>query len=218
MQEVSPKNNDELPRAYILAGGRSRRFSSGDKARVVTNGQPQLRSLIEQLKSVGHETQVVADHSDRYADMGIVSLVDECPGSGPFSAVLAAINHERSEESESASRGILLLPCDLLRWRAEWSERLRHREASVVCFASTDQEKSFQPMPAFYQAALEPPLRAAFDDGERSLRRWITKFAERQPSEVHVVQATESPRNWSFNSEQELSQLLQKLGAGGNAE
>ncbi|MEM7561018.1 MAG: molybdenum cofactor guanylyltransferase [Planctomycetota bacterium] len=216
MPEVSPKQTDELPRAYILAGGRSRRFSSGDKARVVTNGQPQLCSLIEQLKSAGHETQVVADETDRYADLGVSSLVDECPGSGPFSALLAAIDHERSEESESASRGVLLLPCDLLRWRAEWSAQLRHREASVVCFASTDQEKSFQPMPAFYRVALEPSLRAAFDEGERSLYRWLSGFAEKQPSEVHVVHTTETPRDWSFNSEQELSALLRRLAAGGS--
>ncbi len=218
MQEVSPTQTAELPRAYILAGGRSQRFSSGDKARVVTNGQPQLCSLIEQLKSAGHDTQVVADESDRYADLGIASLVDECPGSGPFSALLAAINHERSEESKSASRGLLLLPCDLLRWRAEWSEQLRHREASVACFASTDQEKSFQPMPAFYRVALEPSLRAAFDDGERSLKRWITKFAEKQPSEVHAVHSIKTPRNWSFNSDKELSALLRRLDAGGSTE
>ena len=217
MARVSPKQTDKLPRAYILAGGRSRRFSSRDKARVVTNCQPQLCSLIEQLSSAGHDTQVVADRADRYADLGIVSLVDECPGSGPFSALLAAIHCECSGESESASRGVLLLPCDLLRWRAEWSEQLRDGDASVVCFASTDQEKSFQPMPAFYQIALEPSLRAAFDDGERSLQRWLMKLSEKRPSEIHVVQATETPRDWSFNSEQELRALLRRL-AGGSTE
>lgn len=68
---------------YILAGGRSSRFGS-DKARAALHGRPMIVRIAELLRPVAESMIVVAEQSDKYADLGLLTIADAIPGQGPL--------------------------------------------------------------------------------------------------------------------------------------
>lgn len=187
--------------AYILCGGNSVRFGS-NKARVSIDGQPHLLRLAKSLRHQGHETHFVADSSDRYLDLGIATIVDAQPESGPMAGLISAARHR---DSHYGSGWLLLLSCDQLRWKPEYFQWMAERvkpEAVAVTYHST----SLQPIPGLFHTRIKSVAEAALANSQLSLKRMLESGGE-----AVSIEQSENPRDWCFNSTAELNALLDKL-------
>ncbi len=187
--------------AYILCGGQSVRFGT-DKARVRIDHQPHLLRLAKSLRNQGHETHFVADSIDRYKDLGIATIVDVQPKSGPMSGLIAAAKHRASYYG---SGWFLLLSCDQLRWQPKYFHWLAsHVRANLD--AITYRDPRIQPIPGLYHTRIETAAEKALVVNQLSLKHML------ESSKAAVsIDENENPRDWCFNSQAELNSLLDKL-------
>ncbi|MFO0942189.1 MAG: NTP transferase domain-containing protein [Pirellulales bacterium] len=190
-------------RAYVLAGGESRRFP-GDKARAVVEGQPQILRLNRQLMEAGHQVHFVADRTDRYADLGLECIVDQHPGSGPLGGLITALSHHQVSVGDG---WILLVGCDQLVWRSAWSycedelDRMANSVSSLVWKAEL-----FSPVPGYFHTSALASLRILWDSGARALRS-LQDHADLQPGSLRTQPM--HPSCYSFNTPEQLHHFLQ---------
>lgn len=149
--------------AYVLAGGRSRRFGS-DKARATVEGVPLVVRVVRRLQLRAPSVHVIADRPDRYADLDLPTLGDLEPGRGPLGGLATALRH-------ASSPWIWIASCDLLDLRPRWLDRLeaaRSGAGSAVAFrgpsgeggaSGEDRAGRWQPFPALYRTSLEDEVR-----------------------------------------------------------
>jgi molybdopterin-guanine dinucleotide biosynthesis protein A len=103
--------------AYILAGGRSRRFGE-DKAEVEIDGKPQLVRLTDDLHRLGCSVSVVTSRPEAYRQLGLRTLVDRRPGLGPLAGLERAL--EDAEPRAWPVPWVLVLACDTLELPSRW--------------------------------------------------------------------------------------------------
>ncbi len=188
--------------AYILAGGQSSRFGS-DKALISVAGQPQLLRLRDLLERQGHATHVVADRPDRYEPLQISCLVDVASQSGPLAGLAAALTHRLERHGPG---WLLLVNCDQLSWLPAWYSTLTAASAAAeaVVFGEPAQ---LQPLPGLYHSHLLSRVVTALEAGHLSLRRLLTEVR------AATVMGSPLPQEWSFNTPDELAQLISRLQA-----
>ncbi|GIW98186.1 MAG: hypothetical protein KatS3mg111_1519 [Pirellulaceae bacterium] len=217
-------DEDRLP-AYLLAGGRSRRFGT-DKALVAVDGRPQLLQLIDQLShdEAGRlrPVHIVADAPDRYQQLGLDCLVDTIPGGGPVAGLATALDHRIEHYGPG---WLLLVPCDQLLWDPTWEAALKsgrrptvggvlfgaqpsphnppspHRMNAPPSAWSADAKK-FHPLPGLYHTRLRPTVAARLHASScGSLQSLV------DDSSCAIVPTTTLPDQLSFNNQQELAAL-----------
>lgn len=187
--------------AYILCGGQSARFGT-DKARVRIDRQPHLLRLAKTLRNQGHETHFVADSNDRYKDLGIATIVDLQPESGPMAGLVAAAQHR---QSYYGSGWLLLISCDQLRWQPNYFQKLADRVTSDRA-AITYGDPAVQPIPGLYHTRIETTARVAIEQRQLSLKRMLESS-----DAAYSIEASDNPRDWCFNTKAELNALLDRL-------
>ena len=186
--------------AYVLAGGQSKRHGS-DKAMVEIDGLPQLIRLKNMLADCGHDVHVVADREDRYGELGISCLQDVAPNCGPLAGLATALQHRLA----AADGGwLLVLSCDQVLWRAEWLSSLAATVLATTSSVVFEQLGRRQPIPGIYHSRLLAPLRKALVDGRHSLQSLLDEC----PSST--ITAAPNPRDWSFNTPEELAHILSR--------
>ncbi len=186
---------------YILCGGQSVRFGT-DKARVRIDHQPHLLRLAKSLRSQGHETHFVSDSVDRYKDLGIATIVDLQPESGPMAGLISAAKHR---ETCYGVGWFLLLSCDQLRWQPKYFHWLAGR-AQADLEAITYRDPFVQPIPGLYHTRIQGAAENALANHQLSLKRMLESSHA-----VVSIEESENPRDWCFNSQAELDALLDKL-------
>lgn len=193
----------QLPQAYILAGGRSRRFP-GDKALRLIDGVPQLLRLRQQLAQVGHVVSVVADRCDRYANLGIESIPDIDPQAGPLCGLLTAL---REQVTKAEPSWVLVVGCDQLTWREQWSfcNRELDKLANPLASALLWRAERFSPIPGYFHTRALPILEKLWNEGRRALFD-LASAEELRLGWLPI--SSEHPRDSSFNTEEQLEQLL----------
>ncbi|MCA9126143.1 MAG: molybdenum cofactor guanylyltransferase [Planctomycetales bacterium] len=193
--------------AYILAGGKSSRFG-GDKALVEIQGQPQLQRLARQLNNGGHRVHLVCNGHSRHDQLqcvvpwlDLMPIIDKEDSAGPVSGLAAALEHRLNQLGQG---WILLVACDQLRWESNWyvqlSETISAHHVAAV-FRERDGS-AFHPLPGMYHTLLLDHVKTCLASGRRSLRGLLDNAA------CHCVQADCPPGSWSFNTREELQQLL----------
>lgn len=217
--------------AYILCGGRSRRFGS-DKALAQPHGRPQLLSLASQLSQAGHQVHYVADSADRYLDLGVTCLVDPQPDCGPLAGLGRALAHHveargqhalaqnddaqsriQHEHTPGAGQGadhaadgwLLLVNCDQAHWDDTWYEALLGRASSPRASAVTYFDTLWQPLPGLYHVRLLEEVNQRLHDRRLSLHNLLDALVAREQCE-RIVSAR-CPSAWSFNTPDELADL-----------
>jgi molybdenum cofactor guanylyltransferase len=188
-------NQTRLP-AYILAGGRSRRFGS-DKARAVLHGQPLVVRIADALRQFSASVTVVADVPGRYGDLGLRTIADRVPGSGPLGGLDAAI-------ADAAQDGWLLIAsCDLVVVRPQWLSRLIEAAApggQVVAF----RHERWEPLLALYHTSIAPLVQAQINSAELAMWRMI---------EQTRAQAVPLPEDWPIIAQANTPADLEKAQA-----
>ncbi len=150
----------------VLTGGASRRMGQ-DKAVLAVLGVPLAAHVASVVRSAGAEP-VVAIGGDRarLAEIGLETVDDRWPGEGPLGGLLTALRW-------SPAPRLMAVACDLPWLDVTTIELLTGADSgdSDVVMAFTDR---LEPLCAVWDVERSaPPLQAAFDSGERSIRRAI---------------------------------------------
>ncbi len=133
--------------AYILAGGQSTRFGS-DKARALLHGEPLLVRLAESLGRVGLPVFAVGQRDGQYRDLGIETIGDIEPGTGPVGGLRTALEHR-------GDGWCLVCSCDLTEWHDEWLVILRSRVlAGHRAQAAAFKSERWEPFPGLYHSTI----------------------------------------------------------------
>lgn len=195
--------------AFILAGGRSSRFGS-DKALVEVDGQPLILALRDALLQHGHRVSIVADHADRYRSLGLDCWVDHASNSGPLAGVATALQQRLALGPGWG----LILSCDQLVWRGEWFEQLAAAASDrlpceLVHFVSRESAGTSrcEPLPCLLHTRLLSKVLLRLQRHQLSLHGLFSDSAAAQ------VTSDVAPKQWSFNSPQELSKLNALIAA-----
>ncbi|MEM6315264.1 MAG: molybdenum cofactor guanylyltransferase [Planctomycetota bacterium] len=141
-----------MTRAYILAGGRSRRFGS-DKALAERDGRPMLRRVADQAMNAGLAVTVVAETAGKYVELDLPTIADDRPHLGPLGGLATALADADGEAE------IVLLACDQPSV-GPWLERLLDAASADAVAFGAEPPALVHPMPARYATALLPEVRA----------------------------------------------------------
>lgn len=167
--------------SYILAGGKSSRFGS-DKALAMLNGSPLICHLIKELCECHlHDNYIVADREDRYQQLAITSIPDLRPHLGPLGGLWTALTHRLDHLGPG---WILLLPCDLIEFRASWISDWFHSisattsSESGTALAIAFYDQYWLPLPALYHTNLLPKVIEAIDANRLSLQSLLNSLQE----------------------------------------
>ena len=136
---------------YILAGGQSRRFGS-DKARATVNGRPQIQRIAETLRPAVTSVAIVADEADKYQDLGLATIPDTAPGSGPLAGLAAALQHGRIHTDHE---WVWVVACDWTNPSLDLLQPLAE-QATRTTTAVVYGEQHYQPFPGLYHHAIHP--------------------------------------------------------------
>lgn len=178
----------DLPPAYLLAGGFSRRFGS-DKARVLRYGAPSLIWLQKQMLEIGcPSVTVVARTPEAYVDLGIVAIKDNWPGLGPLAGLEAALSDAKSDR-------ILLISCDLLEVRPNWIQLLVQASGGAVAF----RDRFWHPFPGCYDRKLLAVLRSLLNDPGCN-RSFQSLFSHSHVDSTALALPGDWPTFFSFNT------------------
>ena len=132
--------------AYILAGGKSRRYGS-DKARADAYGAPMIVRVAETLKPFASDITVVAAESGEYDDLGLRTIGDIVMDKGPLGGLLTAL------DDNGVAGWIFVSACDWKGLRSRWVERLlseRRDGSGAVAF----QSDRYDPLLAAYHGSI----------------------------------------------------------------
>jgi len=160
MEPPPGSDRDRVP-AYILAGGRSRRFGS-DKARALVDGAPLITALARAIAPLVASVTVVAAREEAYADLGLRTIADDVPGRGPLGGLVRAFR-------DAEPGWLLLLACDWLGAREHWIGRLmkeRRPDCDVVAF----EGEWYEPLMALYHTRIESDARRQLSGDDASLQ------------------------------------------------
>ncbi len=154
--------------AYVLAGGRSRRFGS-DKARFVIRREPQIVGLARTVATVASPVRVVAREPGAYRDLGLETIADPIPDRGPMGGLLGAL------EDASPAPWILCVACDLVGVRPRWVRALlAARDPGVV--ASVYRTDRYHPVLAAYHTDLRREVRRRVVAGRLTMQRLLDEI------------------------------------------
>jgi len=152
----------------VLAGGQSRRFGSS-KAAALFHGTPLLHRTIETLGDVTADVRVVGDAKCPIPP-GIRWRADIEPGTGPLGGLETALRWAAEDDADSVlllAVDMPLVPPGILREIAD------HPGGDIVVPESTGPA-GIEPLCARYGVGILGLLRAARQDGIRSLRAFLS--------------------------------------------
>ncbi len=218
-------------RVYILSGGYSSRFGS-DKARVRIGGRELIRSVADELRSIGPIT-VVADSFGKYGDLGLNTVGDIWPHLGPMGGLLSSILHALRGEGEYRElwrrlkdmeisevqrfvpelfqverRGwVLLSACDLAGVKGRWAQRLAGElEGCGESVGAVSFGEPLEPLFAFYRLSVLGEVYGSIVRGERAMRPLLKRLG---------VKVVAKPADWSdmvpVNRPEDLENFLKKI-------
>ena len=170
---MTPLSGSDDPRArvpaYILAGGRSRRYGS-DKARAVVEGQPLIVRIANTIEAHATRITVVARRKNAYDDIGLRTIGDVVEGKGPMGGLLTAVEDARE------SGWIFVTACDWVGVRTPWVGRLlerRRSDAQAVVYRSD----LYQPLFGLYRTSIHDIVLKYIDNGDVKMQNLLRSLA-----------------------------------------
>lgn len=174
--------------AYILAGGKRRRFGS-DKARATFRGRPLILTPSDQFCAMGFGVTIVGMCDGQHEDLGLSTIGDIEPGQGPVGGLRTALTHHQAG-------WILMCSCDMLSIDDSWvtaliGELQRSPDAEVIAA----RNEVWQPFPALYHTRL---LASSVLRDARSFQSLFDRVS------VSVITTDDLPIVRQVNTQEEL--------------
>lgn len=194
------------PDAYILVGGRSSRFTGGNKPLAEIGGKTLAENAVEIVREALPESHIflVARNEDQLAEearrLGVGRIHDRVMDRGPLGGLFAALAHCESE-------WLFLFACDLPLMSTSFIAfmlSLCRQKYGVVVPSQLDGR--LQPLCAFYNVAETLPVVEALmhrPDGAAAMMSAINALEARiiEPEEIRI-----DPAVWSnVNTVEELA-------------
>jgi molybdopterin-guanine dinucleotide biosynthesis protein A len=195
--------------AYILAGGRSKRFGQ-DKALVSIGGEVHLAGLAGQLRRDGFEVVIVSQRHQEYQALGLRQIFDHDSDAGPLAGVIAALSDCKRQERKHC----WVVTCDLLEWKREWVsayEEQKTLDGAVEISGSSSvaavfDSEGFAPFPGVYAVSVLGIAVESWNAGNRSMKG-LHRLLNGRIAKIAIGPGL-APRN--FNTQQELADLLRE--------
>jgi molybdopterin-guanine dinucleotide biosynthesis protein A len=175
LKDDPQRSTSESISALILAGGRSRRLGK-DKRLLIYKEEPLILRAFRCAQSITQDVYVLVstkeDEEVLSSVLGDVTFIlDSFPGSGPLGALAGAFSVISNDYDY-----VLLLSVDyplltgefLLLMKGFLEEQKIKPDVLVPLFEGIPQVTC-----AFYRRSIAKSLQKAFEQGERSLRRWV---------------------------------------------
>jgi len=161
-----------------------------DKA-MLPFGEAPLVDHVARMVKAASGTATLVGPRERYGHLGWPLVEDDPPGDGPLGGIIAALAH-------SASDRCLIVACDMP-WldRENLQSMVEHVTEAEVLVARG--ENGVEPLCAVYRRSSLPVLRAALQEGDRTVRRVIGRLrTEEWPvSDVRLVFNANTPADWA---------------------
>lgn len=145
--------------AFVLAGGKSRRFGS-DKARAIINGKTLIEHNVAELRTRYERVRVVSAPGRSYDDLGLPTLWDLVEDLGPLAGIHTALSLADTDL-------IVVAPCDVVGLDATWYELL---ESACGTRAAAFKDERWHPLVGAYHKALLPEIERRLQAGELAVR------------------------------------------------
>ena len=155
----------------VLAGGKSERFGQDKASYAFHDGICQLDYAMRLLDTFCDRTVVsVSDSRSRFAlEESNYDWIKDLPGiQGPIGGVMSGL-------IEARGKGLLVVACDMPLLEASLILRLltqRDEGRLATCYLATDGKP--EPLCAIYEPGCLPLLEKATEEGQMSLRRFLT--------------------------------------------
>lgn len=153
--------------AIVLTGGQSSRMGT-DKASLIVDGQAMADRVVAVLRSADIENVVIAGHH------GVPDPASE--SLGPMAGIVSGWRHLRDQARTDLPDPVIVLSCDLTAIVPEVVTSLVTASASTRSGAVAHDGERMQPLIAAYRPSALDEMTAAFDSGERSVRRCFGRW------------------------------------------
>ncbi|MFN3580042.1 MAG: molybdenum cofactor guanylyltransferase MobA [Pseudomonas sp.] len=181
--------------ALLLAGGEGRRLGGRDKGLMPWNGRPIAVHLIEMLEGLVNEVIISCNRNHEQYAQWADRLVSDPQGDfpGPLAGILEGLRG-------CTGSHLLVLPCDLPGLDRELLTQLLAQAAQTPeqpCLVRAGEQ--WQPLLAVIPRALLANLQQAWDQGQRSPRRWLLNQAHsvlQLPAEDPRLHNANCPEDW----------------------
>ena len=164
--------------AFIIAGGRSRRFGE-DKALFDYRGMPLIQHVAESIKPAIGKIAIVADDAERFAFLGIPCYRDIIPGMGPFGGLHAALTNADTVRIFVFACDMPGLDADLIRYMAAESEQY---DVTVPYI-----EGRYEPLHAVYSKSCLAPVEKRIRDVNRRIISFYGNVSVRPILEQEIL-------------------------------
>ncbi len=162
-------------RAFLLAGGRSRRMGR-DKAHLDLAGQPLVIHMLTKLAALGLDARICGNRPDLAHFAPVLPDPDLAGGetsAGPLAGILAALEASDSVLNLFLAVDMPAMPIEFLGWMIDRAELT---QASVTIPFVTGRA---QPLCGIYHRSLAPGVRRSIESGEHRVFPVLLKSAHR---------------------------------------
>ncbi len=170
------------PAAAILTGGESRRMGR-DKATLPIEGVPMAARIARSIAPVTSAVVAIGRPEPALDEAGLTVIADAHPGEGPLGGILTAF-------AWSPCPVVVVVACDLVDLDADTVHALAgalDEDPGLAVATAAREPGDAQPLCAAWRVAdAIGPLTAAFDGGERAIRRAWSGLARRSVPVVGV--------------------------------
>ena len=149
----------------IVAGGRASRMGGRDKAFAAVGGEPIAVRTVRLFRTLFPQVLVATNRPDRFHGLGVETVVDRYPGSGPLAGIHAALFAARYPHVFVAACDMPGLDADVIRFLLG---RIGGADAVVPRWAG-----DVEPLHAVYAARCLPAMEASLGAGRLALRDFL---------------------------------------------
>ncbi len=171
--------------AFIIAGGRSRRFGR-DKALFPVDGVPLIQRVLSVLGEIFEEISIIADDYGRFSDLGVPCHADMVKGWGPLGGIHTALHHARPGGCFIAACDMPFLSAQLIRAMADLSAG----SDVVIPFLNGNYEA----LHAFYSTNCVGPVDRCIERGERRVISFFDEVTVRRVESAWIREIADPAR------------------------
>ncbi|HPB81316.1 MAG TPA: molybdenum cofactor guanylyltransferase [Spirochaetota bacterium] len=150
--------------AYIIAGGKSRRFGE-DKTLYVYRGKPLIAHVFDIVRRIFTQVAIVADRGERFSWLGVPCYPDLIPDAGPMGGIYTALHHSVTERTFIVAVDMPGLCEDLVRHLVEMS---RGKKITVPCIGGR-----YEALHAVYTRQCLPEIEVLVKSGKLKIVQYL---------------------------------------------
>lgn len=142
--------------AFIIAGGKSRRFGS-DKTLYEYQGKPLIRRVYDAVRPLFERVSIIADDAEKFSFLGLNVYPDLIQGQGPIGGIHTALKNSSGGRAFIFAADMPFLKSDFIEYMAGLPDYY-----DIIVPAP---DGFFEPLHAVYSASLIPVIEEMIASG-----------------------------------------------------